>query len=313
VATQPARRKRHWGAVVTVGIAFVLLLALIAVLLVQSDFGKTTAVGPKADIPPVIGQQYAQAEATLTGLQFKVVRADADSDQAADQVLDQNPEAGSRVGKGSTVTLTVSSATIVMPDIIGKTQQEAAAAMQVKHLKPFFTERVSDKTPGTVIETLPAAGAKIPKPPPGTADPVITVFVAQEPPVAIPDVKGQDPTAATNVLNQAGFLTVTRTDTPSDTIPFGQVIGTDPPAGTPTPKTAPIKLLVSTGPSEIEVPNVVGQTQDDAAGQLQSRGFNVTIQQVASTPPNKGKVLAQSPPAGTKLKKLDNVTITVGL
>jgi eukaryotic-like serine/threonine-protein kinase len=91
------------------------------------------------------------------------------------------------------------------------------------------------------------------------------------------------------------------------------VIGTDPPAGTPTPKTAPIKLLVSTGPSLIEVPNVVGQAQDAAASLLTGLGFNVTIAQTPSTPANKGKVISQSPPAGTMLKKLDNVTITVGL
>jgi len=307
------RRKRRWGAVVTVAIAFALLLALIGVLLVQSDFGKTTAAGPKADVPPVVGQQFAQAEATLTGLQFKVVRADADSDQAADQVLAQTPEAGRRVARGSAVTLTVSSATIIMPDLIGKTTQEAAAIMQAKHLTPFFTERSSDQPPGTVIETLPAAGAKVGKPPPGAANPVITVTVAQEPPVAIPDVKGQDPTAATNALNQAGFLTVTRTDTPSESVPFGQAIGTDPPAGTPTAKSAPVKLLVSTGPSAIEVPNVVGQAQDAAASQLTGLGFNVTVQQTTSTPANKGKVISQAPAAGTKLKKLDNVTITVGL
>ena len=42
-----------WGAVVTVGIAFVLLLALIGVLLVQSDFGKTTVVpGPRPTSRP---------------------------------------------------------------------------------------------------------------------------------------------------------------------------------------------------------------------------------------------------------------------
>ena len=173
------------------------------------------------------------------------------------------------------MTLTVSSSTITMPDLIGKTTQEASVIMQQKHLTPFFVERASDKTPGTVIETLPVAGSKVAKPPPGSPNPVITVTVAQEPPVAIPDVNGQDPTAATNVLNQAGFLTVTRTDTPSDTIPVGQVIGTDPPAGTPTQKTAPIKLLVSSGPSQIEVPNVVGQAQDAAASQLQGLGFGV--------------------------------------
>jgi serine/threonine-protein kinase len=207
----------------------------------------------------------------------------------------------------------VSSATIIMPDLVGKTTQEAAAIMQNVHLTPFFVDRASDKTPGTVIETLPTAGTKVGKPPPGTPNPVITVTVAQEPPVPIPDVKGQDPTAATNVLNQAGFLTVTRVDTPSDTVPFGQVIGTDPPAATPTSKNAPIKLLVSSGPSEIEVPNVVGQPQDAAASQLTGLGFNVTIAPTPSTPANKGKVISQSPPAGTKLKKLDNVTITVGL
>jgi beta-lactam-binding protein with PASTA domain len=314
VALQPPRRKRHWGAVVTVGIAFVLLLALIGVLLVQSDFGKTTAAGPKADVPPVVGQPFAQADATLTGLEFKVVRADADSDQAPEQVLAQTPEAGSRVGKDSTVTLTVSSSTITMPDVVGKTTQEAAAIMQAKRLTPFFVERATpDKTPGTVTETLPPAGSKVPKPPAGSPNQVITVYVAQEPPVAIPDVKGQDPTAAATALNQAGFLTVTRTNAPSDTVPVGMVVGTDPPAGTPTQKSTPIKLLVSTGPDQIEVPSVVGQTQDAAAAQLQGLGFNVTIQQVASTPANTGKVISQSPPAGTKLKKLDNVTITVGI
>ena len=72
----PLRRagKRSWGAVVTVAIVFVLLLMLIGVLLVQSDFGKTTMAGPKADVPPVVGQLFSQANATLTGLQFKVVR-----------------------------------------------------------------------------------------------------------------------------------------------------------------------------------------------------------------------------------------------
>ena len=77
------------------------------------------------------------------------------------------------------------------------------------------------------------------------------------------------------MLNQAGFLTVTRTDAPSDTVPVGMVIGTDPPRARPRQKTAPIKLLVSTGPDQIEVPNVVGQTQDAAASQLTGLGFNV--------------------------------------
>ena len=313
---QPARRETPLGRGRSPSaIAFVLLIALIAVLLVQSDFGETTAAGPKADVPPVIGQQYAQAEATLTGLQFKVVRADADSDQAADQVLDQNPEAGSRVGKGSTVTLTVSSATIAMPDIIGKTQQEARgdhagqAPEAVLHRTGLATR---PRAPSS--RRFPTAGAKIPKPPPGAADPVITVFVAQEPPVAIPDVKGQDPTAATSVLNQAGFLTVTRTDTPSDTIPVGQVIGTDPPAGTPTPKTA-TDQAARVDRAERDRGAERGRADAGRRRLAAARAWASTSRssRSPSTAANKGKVISQSPPAGTKLKKLDSVTITVGI
>ena len=99
----------------------------------------------------VVGQPFSQAEATLSGLKFKVVRVDDDgSDQAPDQVLAQTPESGSRVGKGSTVTLTVSSNTITVPDLIGKTAQEAAQLMQLKHLTPDIQERPTpDKTPAS--------------------------------------------------------------------------------------------------------------------------------------------------------------------
>ena len=62
--------------------------------------------------------------------------------------------------------------------------------------------------------------------------------VAQEPPVAIPDVTGPGPDGRDQRAEPGRLPTVTRTDTPSDTIPLGQVIGTDPPAGTPTPKSA---------------------------------------------------------------------------
>ncbi len=232
-------------------IAFVLLLALIVVLLVQSDFGETTAAGPKADVPPVIGQQYAQAEATLTGLQFKVVRVDADSDQAADQVLDQNPEAGSRVGEGQHRHAHGEQrhhrdARHHRQDAAGSGRGHAGQAPEAV----LHARRISDKTPGTVVETLPAAGAQDPEAPAGSSRPgdhrVPRAGAAGRDPRrdgAGPD-RGHRGAEPGRVPHRRP-----RTDTPSDTIPFGQVIGTDPPAGTPTPKVATIKLLVSTGPS----------------------------------------------------------------
>ena len=52
---------------------------------------------------------------------------DDDSTQAPDQVLDQDPEAKAAVREGRTVTLTVSSATVTMPDIVGKTRERPRA------------------------------------------------------------------------------------------------------------------------------------------------------------------------------------------
>jgi serine/threonine-protein kinase len=311
---KPVKGRRGWPAVMTVGLAFALLLVLITVLIVQSNFGEGGTDTPKVDVPQVVGQQFSQAQATLTGQGFTVQRVDDEgSSQPPDQVLTQVPEGDSRANKGSTVTLTVSSTTIVVPNIVGKTQPEATTILAAKRLKPNFVEQdAAGTTPGTVIGTQPDAGNTVPKSA-GQDFTVITVLIAREPPVPVPDVKGQDPTAATSALNQAGFATVVRTDVPNDTVPAGQVIGTDPPAGTPTTKVTTIKLLVSTGPDLIEVPNVVGQTQDAAAQQLTGLGFNVVVQQQASTPANKGKVFAQNPAAGTKLHKLDGVTIMVGV
>jgi serine/threonine-protein kinase len=313
VATQPTKPTKRWGAIITVGIAFALLLVLIGVLLLQSDIGSESAAKPTADVPLVIGKQFAEAEAVLTAQKLKVVRVETASDQAPDQVLDQQPESGSKVNVGSAVTLTVSSTTITMPDIVGKTREEAFTALQAAKLTGNFVDQDSaDKAPGTVLSTLPAAGEKIQKPPAGQPSPVVTVNVAKEPPVAVPDVRGQDPVAATSTLAQAGFLTVQRVNTSSDSVPQGRVVGTNPSAGTPTQKGETIQLLVSTGPNLIEVPNTVGQSRDEAASALTDLGFNVTIVSAAGPPTSKGKVIAQSPPGGS-MKRLENVTITVGI
>ena len=312
-AAAPAQR-RGWGAVATVGVALALLLVLIVVLIVQSDFGESGNAAPRVDVPLVVGQQFSQAEATLGGQGFTVKRVDDDnSTQLPDLVLSQLPEGDSRAAKGATVTLTVSSATVVMPDLVGKTREQATSTLALKRLRPSFVEQDSDKPPGTVVATAPVAGEKVTKPGPGQEFTAVTVNVAREPAVPVPDVKGQEPNAATTALNGAGFATVTRVDTSSDTVPAGQVIGTDPAAGTPTARITTIRLLVSTGPNLIEVPNVVGMGQDAAAAQLTNLGFNVTVQQQASTPDNKGKVFAQSPAAGTEQRRLANVTITVGV
>src|SRR5262249_3122922 len=157
-------------------------------------------------VPAVVGLKFPEAEATIAAAKLRAVRVDADSDQAPEQVLVQQPEAGRRAEQGSNVTLTGSSATLTVPDVVGKTREPALSIRPAQRRTAHFVHQASaEKPPGTVLGTDPKAGDKIPKAAPGQPNPTVTVSIAKEPPVPVPDVSGQDPGTAETTLKNAGF------------------------------------------------------------------------------------------------------------
>ena len=62
----------------------------------------------------------------------------------------------------------------------------------------------------------------------------------------------------------------------------------------------------------VEVPNVVGLTEQKATNRLQAQGFDVKSEQRESTAEQKGKVIRSDPSAGTTADKGSTVTIFVG-
>ena len=311
-AAVAGRRSNHWPAIVAVGVAMVLLLAFIGVLLLKSDVGDpSNPSAPTIDVPTLVNKFYDEAAATLTTAGFKVQRKDVVPPQnrsPANLVLAQSPEQGTKAKKGSVVTLTTSAATIEMPNVVGMNRTEATSTLVSNGLSPTFVEVDSaDKVPGTVLATNPPVGAAIPK---AALPPTVEVQVAREPGVVVPDVHDQDQATAGAQLGLAGFTVTPRSD-PSDTVPVGRVIGTDPPAGTTLPRGSAVTLIVSSGPAELPIPNVVGQTQDEAVNALLDAGFHVAIASQPSTPADRGRVIVQTPPGGNA-PRLSTVTITVG-
>ena len=129
--------------------------------------------------------------------------------------------------------------------------------------------------------------------------------------VAVPEVSGQDVFAASNAIVAAG-LQGQAVATPSPNVAKGLVIGTNPSAGTQVPKGTTIQVLVSTGPTLIDVPNVVGQTQDAAVDILNTQlGLGVQVQLQNAGAAKKGIVLAQNP-AGGQVQEGTTVIIFVG-
>lgn len=294
-----------------IAIALALLVGLIVFLIANSDFGKSGKSTPKYDVPSVTGMPFAQAQGTLQTAGFTVARHDVDEpDQAADLVLGQDPESGRKIRKGGVINLQVSSPTIAMPDVVGQSRAQATQTLAGRNLTPNFTEEDSDQPPGTVLRTDPAAGGQVAKVPQGR--PTVAVVVAREPLVPVPDVTTLDPPAALAALGQAGFQ-ATEADTPSDTVPAGKVIGTDPAIGTPLAKGTAVKLLVSSGPTTIAMPNVVNAQRATAEQLLNGLlGLGVQVQLVNAGPAKRGLVIAQNPAPGTQVPKGTTVAITVG-
>jgi serine/threonine-protein kinase len=95
-------------------------------------------------------------------------------------------------------------------------------------------------------------------------------------------------------------------------VPIDSVISSDPPGGTSVPKGSVVKLVISSGPAPTPIPNVVGQTPSAATTTLENAGFTVLIQNIASLDAQAGKVVNQSPGAGTTAAAGTTVTLQVG-
>ena len=123
-------------------------------------------------------------------------------------------------------------------------------------------------------------------PAPSTTQPVVTI--------AVPEVTGQSGDEALIVLQEAGFL-VTQSREPSEEVPEGSVIRTEPAAGTVAEEESPLNMVVSDGPAQLHVPTVIGSTQERAIGQLQGQGFAYTARTARHDTIGVGVVISQNP------------------
>ncbi|MFD1828943.1 Stk1 family PASTA domain-containing Ser/Thr kinase [Streptomyces desertarenae] len=88
------------------------------------------------------------------------------------------------------------------------------------------------------------------------------------------------------------------------------VCRTEPGEGQEVDEGSTITLIMSKGPSEVEVPDVVGDSADDAEQALQKAGFEVK-REIEVSDRQAGSVLEQDPAGGGKAKPGSTVTITV--
>jgi len=126
----------------------------------------------------------------------------------------------------------------------------------------------------------------------------------------VPNFVGDTRTAAEQSAQNAG-LKLSFTEKPCEDQEKGLVCSQDPAAKSKLDKGATVALVLSTGLPKVEVPDVVGMSEDDATAKLEEAGFEVVVDTEVNASATEGEVLDQSPGDGSEREKGSEVTIKV--
>ncbi|MER8219757.1 Stk1 family PASTA domain-containing Ser/Thr kinase [Streptomyces sp. NPDC094143] len=167
---------------------------------------------PKVAVPSVVGQSLDDARAKLEGdkYEFEVKTKSRVSSEDPGTVLEQDPELGAEVEKGSTITLIIAKAEAksTVPDVLGQSCDAAKQQMQASNLVGNCTEIETDddNQVGKVIATTPQAGTSVDK------NSSVTLQIGkkkqEQQKTRVPQVVGQTVAQAKQTLAAAGFTNI---------------------------------------------------------------------------------------------------------
>jgi eukaryotic-like serine/threonine-protein kinase len=193
---------------------------------------------------------------------------------------------------------------VAVPPLEGQEEALAVNNIRDKDLEPHVVREYNDETEeGRVFDQDPEAGERIER---GNT---VTIHVSQgKRRVDVPNVKGLGVAEAVARLSDAG-LEANPVDVFSDQ-PSGTVIAQDPAAGARVVEDTRVRINVSQGAKPIAVPNVVGQTFEDAKAALEAEGFVVRrTDQNSNIQPN--TVIDTRPAAGSAQQAGTTINVIV--
>lgn len=220
-----------------------------AAVIVVILFFAVNAMGPKkVIIPDLKGMTQEEAQQTLDSLELKLeIEGEVySSDVEAGKIAEQNPSKNTEVEKGKSIKVKLSKGpeTVVVPDLIGKTEKEAIAALEQAKLTFGEAKREyrSDVTEGTVYDVDPGPGNEV------TAGTKVVLYVSKgRDLVDVPDVRGLSESEARAKIENAGLSVGTVTNAENNDYPSGQVCSQSVSSGTQTDRGTEINLVISTG------------------------------------------------------------------
>jgi beta-lactam-binding protein with PASTA domain len=193
-----------------------------------------------------------------------------------------------------------------VPNVLERRSATAAQILQNSGFEVDIQRVTNDEVPADrVANQDPRPGEQ------AAEGSTVTIIVSDGPGQAtIPAVEGQTQRQAQRALERAGFEVDVRRE-PSEDVRRGRVIETSPAQGSRAERGSTVTLTVSDGPEQVAVPDVVGESREEASDTLRDAGLEVSVERRESDEEEPGTVLEQSPAAGEEVDRGSRVTLTV--
>ncbi len=197
---------------------------------------------------------------------------------------------------------------VTVPSVIGLRFDEAERKLSESGLRAALGETQPSLTAPRryVVSQTPAAGTAVGE------KVVVTLDVsAGQVRAKIPTVVGLSRDDAIAALRAANLDIGQVLERPAPEA-RGTVLSSQPESGQQVPQGTPVELVVSTGPSELRMPDVVGRELFEVRSTLEQLGLKIGETQYDSTSAlPTGLVVSQTPPAGSPVTATAFISIRV--
>ena len=305
---EPPRRRSVWPWILVI----ILILALAGgAYAILSNWG--TATSDLAVVPGVLGLSEAEAKAKIKAAGFDVESAgkQASADVTVGNVVRQDPDQGTKLAKGKSVSIWLSSGQgkVKVPNVVGKTQIGAAQELGALDFKVVPKEETNkDKPVGTVLRQSPEAGQEV-----DAGSTVTIVIVAASNTVAVPRLIGMNEDAAVALVN--GMKLVAAVREVASTLTGGTVVDQSPKEGEEVEPGSTVIISISNAPlpTTVKVPAVagLGLSLTQARARLTLYGLRATVVYLETPDYPPDQVIYQNPAGGIEVDKSSSVELTV--
>lgn len=285
-------------------VALVILAALVLVGAAAYGITASALLTPSHKLPVLSGDTEAAARQALHRDHFTLLVSGHQSSLTvpAGDVIAESPAAGAVLKEGSTVRVVLSSGPppVDVPSLSSVTGgcPQVASVLSAAKLQSACTQQSSTTVvSGAVISWTPQGRAPL-----GSA---VHVVVSSGPPIeTIPSLTGSTCQGATTTLQAVGLKAQCQ-NAYSATVASGQVVSWSPTGQAPQGTT--VTVQISQGPPPVPVPDMIGDTLQQALTALQNAG----LQAGNISGRGSGHVVQTSPSSGTPVPPGSSVNLTL--